>query len=453
MIEQPHSPSSVALRLRMWQLIFAWHALAAVAWWWLMPGGFPWENVRTWSNGVVPWFVVAGAAAGFRGLVQRRDSPTSALIAAVPILWTTVVITASILYPVSARIFALPGFGIAVVLAAAWWFLSPMNAHIPRTQCWTWLVAAAIGVFYPFSIRAEKPTTHPLNPLPPDFTHIPGGDAEVDALLRGGYVHLVPGSAEVVYAAAGVTIHVEPLLTFESRSPDRCWTIYAPRDDRRGPPRQFVGRRSIDDVALLRYLDDGAHIMRVRSRREDKLCEIESFSSYPHDVYSDRNSFCRVILRSRNNLRLTFSPCPNMPVAASRFADAESTPAQFGYLRNDGLFVLVEANRGETGPYTTLAEGGLDPDGALRVMIEIDGKSAAVLVFEDWAAQASTALSPTAGWGVPQNAVEFQRSEGSEEAMIEFWLTLAGSSIGRGFDSVGHAAGTYRNRLRIEVPE
>ena len=29
-------------------------------------------------------------------------------------------------------------------------------------------------------------------------------------------------------------------------------------------------------------------------------------------------------------------------------------------------------------------------------------------------------------------------------------LTLADTGPGRGFDSVGHAAGSYRNRLRVE---
>jgi hypothetical protein len=31
-----------------------------------------------------------------------------------------------------------------------------------------------------------------------------------------------------------------------------------------------------------------------------------------------------------------------------------------------------------------------------------------------------------------------------------FFVTLAGTSVGRGWDSVGHAPGTYRNRMKIE---
>jgi hypothetical protein len=31
------------------------------------------------------------------------------------------------------------------------------------------------------------------------------------------------------------------------------------------------------------------------------------------------------------------------------------------------------------------------------------------------------------------------------------FITLASTSVGRGFDSVGHTSGTYRNRMRIQT--
>lgn len=447
----PSEPS--AIRVWMWRFIFAGHAVAALAWWWLMPGGFPWTDPHQWTNRVVPPVVALGAFFGWRGLMQRRTAPTSALAAAVVVLWTVMLVTACLLYPVSARRFGPPGAAATAALAAAWWLLAPTSERFARSQRWTWLVAAVLGVCLPWSIRSAPPTTHPLNVTPPDFTHIPGGDVELDALMRGRRVHLVPGDGRVVYEADDVMIEVQPLLTFESRSPDRCWTLYAPQADRLGPPRQFVGRRSIDDVALLRYLDDGAHTLRVRSRRESNLCEIEAFGSYPHDVYSHLNTFCQVTIHSPYDLRLAFSPCPETPIAVRSFDYPFGRPAQFAYLRDDGVFVIAEASSGEKGPFRTVAEGPLGRDAPLGVTVETSGDRLATIVFDDWAAQASTELSPTAGWGVPQNAVEFQRLEGGVDTTIAFWLTLAGTSVGRGFDSVGHKAGTYRNRLRIELPE
>jgi hypothetical protein len=80
-----------------------------------------------------------------------------------------------------------------------------------------------------------------------------------------------------------------------------------------------------------------------------------------------------------------------------------------------------------------------------------DGDQAAYrLTMIDWSGQAGTALSPTAGWGVPVNAIEFGLLEGSGGKTANVWMTLAGTSVGRGWDSVGHAAGVYRNRLKIE---
>lgn len=71
------------------------------------------------------------------------------------------------------------------------------------------------------------------------------------------------------------------------------------------------------------------------------------------------------------------------------------------------------------------------------------------LRFEDFASQASVAPSPTAGWGVAQNAIEFVQVAERPGAPASFWITLAGTSVGRGFQSVGHAPGVYRNRLTV----
>ena len=73
--------------------------------------------------------------------------------------------------------------------------------------------------------------------------------------------------------------------------------------------------------------------------------------------------------------------------------------------------------------------------------------------MEDWAAQASTQLSPTAGWGFTENAISFQLllpSEPNELSTGFICISLANTSTGRGFDSVGHTAGLYRNRMRVE---
>jgi len=72
------------------------------------------------------------------------------------------------------------------------------------------------------------------------------------------------------------------------------------------------------------------------------------------------------------------------------------------------------------------------------------------ITWDDWAAQLGTAPSPTAGWGIPVNAIEFSLSGDADGSPASLFLTLAGTSVGRGWDSVGHSPGNYRNRMRIE---
>ncbi|MGP0064916.1 MAG: hypothetical protein ACLQGP_15120 [Isosphaeraceae bacterium] len=72
------------------------------------------------------------------------------------------------------------------------------------------------------------------------------------------------------------------------------------------------------------------------------------------------------------------------------------------------------------------------------------------LTLEDYAAQADTPPSPTAGWGVPVNAIEFSLADDPPSSLASIFVTLAGTSVGRGWDCVGHRAGSYRDRIRLE---
>jgi hypothetical protein len=87
------------------------------------------------------------------------------------------------------------------------------------------------------------------------------------------------------------------------------------------------------------------------------------------------------------------------------------------------------------------------------VLTIYDGDKAMFSVaLEDWAAQAATQLSPTAGWGIPVNAIELVRGGDPETAPALISLSLAATAIGRGSQTVGHTAGVYRNRMTVRLP-
>lgn len=155
-------------------------------------------------------------------------------------------------------------------------------------------------------------------------------------------------------------------------------------------------------------------------------------------------------------LGLRFSPSPELVVEVVHSDYPFGAPARLAYLDEEGIFRVVQAKDAEKGPFTTLGEGPLARGEALGIVLvelgEQHNRELATIVFRDWSLQVSTELSPTAGWGLPQNAVEFGRISMEPTSAVYIDLTLAGTSVGRGWDSVGHRAGVSENRVEIHLP-
>ena len=181
-------------------------------------------------------------------------------------------------------------------------------------------------------------------------------------------------------------------------------------------------------------------------------CTIESFTQLEEPVFSHLNSFCELSISGHRRLSLSFSPCPDVRVEIEPADYPVGRPARFAYLDAAGIFHVVEASSGEKGPFRNLGSGPLHRTDELSMMLYDEPNLAGTIAFADWAYQASTELSPTAGWGVSMNAIEFRRADEAPGSLVTIWLTLAGTSVGRGWDSVGHDVGTYRNRIRFKAP-
>jgi hypothetical protein len=125
-------------------------------------------------------------------------------------------------------------------------------------------------------------------------------------------------------------------------------------------------------------------------------------------------------------------------------------PMRLAYVDANETFHVVEASSGEKGPFRELGRGDLPRLLPLTLTLHDDGLPICRITLSDWAYQAGTALSPTAGWGLPVNSIEFSLSGDDPASAASIWFTLAGTGVGRGWDSVGHTAGTYRNRISIE---
>lgn len=296
--------------------------------------------------------------------------------------------------------------------------------------------------------RPPEPSTNPLNqrPAPPPLAQ--GQDSPVSCVEFGDGSQFYPATADLVVYSGGVRLGCSPLLTFDRISPDGFWSILAPELSP-GEWRRFERQTLHSGVHTFSY-SDGSIILLPDSERADEV-EMTAYSSIDRKAYSHLNSFCTLEINRHAELRLAFSPCPNAMIDVLPADYPRGRPARFGYLDASGLFCVVEATSGEKGPFHRLASGPLRRGDPLSITLYDRSRPVATVTLQDWSRQASTALSPTAGWGIPINAIEFQRLGNAPGTTAMIWITLAATSVGRGWDTVGHSPGVYRNRIVVQT--
>jgi hypothetical protein len=417
------APASGAVSL-VWLAALAGHAAVALAMRSLLPRGFPLLHPRFFVNELVPALLLAAALAGLV-LLLVRPALAALSLAALPALWWSVAVALPLVFPVTGTAPLGPVLAVALVLSIAY---VPLWSRIGQNRAWIalpLLAGALTGAFSVRCLRAPDPTTRPRS------QKLPASALESTAALAPGLV-VDAGVVRIGSNHSSLRAWIDPSLGFTSRSPDRFWTIFTPAG------------------ALLAHAES-----RVSARPTGPhAATIESFTLLHDSVYSHLNSFLELELTGHTRLALRFSPCPGALIDVLHADYPAGAPARFAYADAAGAFHVVEATDAEKGPYRTLARGSL-PRGTPVVLTFLEtapGTERELLdvTLHDWSAQLSTALSPTAGYGVAENAIEFRLSAPERSASAHVFVTLAGTGVGRGWDSVGHAAGAYRNRITLD---
>lgn len=323
---------------------------------------------------------------------------------ALPAAYLALAGTLLLLFPVTGGAPALT-IGVVGVLLA---LLLPGAAPTPRVLGLALpLLGALLGGVFGWAQRAPGASTHPA-PLPATpLATTPSPDVQ----LTSGPMHLA----------------MAPELDFISVSPDRFWTVFHPWSPEQ-PPCATETRPRPDGVDV------------------ETVCELAE------PVYSHLNGWAGLQIAGHQSLSVGFEALPGVRQPVRPLEGEHGSPYAFAFVRDDALH-LAQARRREKGPFELLASGPLPPDGTVAIVLYDADAPRFRLELLDFARQASTEPSPSAGWGVPQNSIEFRTLGVRPEDPAAIWISLAATSVGRGFDSVGYAAGRYRNRIRVTALE
>ncbi len=417
------------------------HGLAALAWFWLLPHGFPAGHLRFWSNELLPLALGALLLVASSGALVARLRPAfEAALAFLALVWLVLGVAAKVVFPLSGTLVAIGGAVVGLGLLAVAGLATEKRR---RSLLVAGVPALVVGPLLVLAQRAPEVTTRPLDVAFAALVSSTHSAPSMVTLAQATRVYPELAAVRVEHEHAGLSI--SPLLTFESRSPDGFWTLFAGRA-RVGPGRKITGFEETDGAARIGYADDG--VTRLDVAASGSAATIDAWTRLDRRIDAHLVSWCELTLEDAEPpLEISFSPCP-MPIEIKPSDYPVGRPARLAYLDAKEVLHVVEATSGEKGPFHELASGPLRRGEPLAITLSAARRPVFTIVLEDFSAQAGTGLSPTAGWGLPVNAIEFRKRRKQEIADI--FVQLAATSVGRGWDSVGHAPGTYRNRMRIE---
>ena len=308
-------------------------------------------------------------------------------------------------------------------------------------------MGALVGVFAIRTLRPEPPATTPVDRTVVIFepTGLDSGLANRNSAMRefDDHFRFMPATADFFVHSGGVRVRCSPLLMFDRVSPDGFWSLFAPS----AAQRRLSGSE-IRESGLVYGYDDGA---RIAMETTSSLGSFRLLTETPlrTDVYSHINTYCHLQIDGHRRLSLAFAP-DGKPTFTFQYAEYPTgKPMRLACRKADGKLHVLEADSGEKGPFRSLAEMEMATTDPLVITLYDRGHrwSRFGLMISPRKRPPRYRRRPVGG--SPVNAIEFALSHEDPASSANVWITLAGTSVGRGWDCVGHRAGTYRNRIEI----
>lgn len=234
-----------------------------------------------------------------------------------------------------------------------------------------------------------------------------------------------------------------PLLRFRDHNFNGLWSVWGPSGLREYPPLRCNALVHVDGMSRALFEDKLAQHF-ISYHQDGRRHYIAARSALRQDTWSHLNHCLLISVNGHRHLSLRCSAIdqldlPLEPGQAQRFLALEPT----------GHLAAWRCAEREKGPFRQLGSGQTGD----HVWLTLCDNGVPFIRFDvsDWLAQASTAISPTAGVPVPEHALECLVTGRQSGSTVLLWFSFAATSLGKGFQTVGHASGTYRMNVVVET--
>lgn len=438
------------------------HAVGAALLWWFMPSGFDPFSRPFWQHEVlIPLVALVSIVTTVLVAMRRRSGHVGVYLLLG--FWTTLAfhqVAANFPTPIDLLGLIFGGAMIVMVLGVLFYEVS-VDGIRARDRISGLIGGLVLALLLTMSIYPEAAQTRPA-PRPVSLLGhgIVGATSAAEAMRpRDAGVNLSPLDASWTIATPDGELSIQPCISFEATSKNGFLALGRNRDNA-GP--EVVSVDSSGGDVTCRWADREAFGNMVLARgttrtsvvRTDlgRSVRIASEHVVPRTIYAHVASFCRIRWNGSSPIRLRIGgDSVGAVITPTRSEYPTGAPAVFLVASESGMR-LLRATSAEKGPFTTLGQMPLgDP------WISVLHGDRAVCAFRvgGFADQCSFQQSPTAGWSLPVNRVHIEAAEENAAGKpVSTWLdySLGDTSIGRGFDAVGTAAGTYWSLIEVLVP-
>src|SRR5262245_53786180 len=293
----------------MTAVVLLGHAAGLLVWQQMMPQGFPAGHRKWWTNSILPMIGIAVCTGGAAAVCVRSGRRFTVLSAyAVAMGWVGIgtALTAVLWRSSSAWSALILAPGLYMM-----WRLRNQAAPV-RSRA---VIGVSLFTGFVFGILmvvlqlAGISSTLPANVASPAVVRSANGAQDPGIVPLGTRTIIDEETGSVRFLAGALRLHADSLLTFESKSPERFWTVFSPLRVRRSAPLSFDGRTTLTDGMRFAYRSEGSTVLDVRETSAGVAGE--SVSSLGAPIYSHLNSYMWLAIDGHSRLFLSFSPCQN----------------------------------------------------------------------------------------------------------------------------------------------